>query len=233
MLKGFIMFYNKMTNKQKRLIDEDDVMDTFTMMEFECYCTSEDYHTDMAAAGSVSIPSFESLIADGVFHVESASRPSIVVPTTLPRDTEEEQEEADIELETTLTDKYTMETLFVESWDHTLDDMEEYEVVFEVKDATSGFLSSVLKPNCSEVNKEALQIETDVYVESISQWRAKDNAMYHGFNVSQWGATKSEALSGLENGEQMFVAYIQRMLIAVLDSARVFDPGGQDNQMER
>jgi hypothetical protein len=126
-----------------------------------------------------------------------------------------------------------METLFVESWDHALDDMEEYEVVFEEKDATSGFLSSVLKPNCSDVNKEALQLETDVYVESISQWGAKGKVMYHGFDVNQWGATKWEALSGLENGEQLFVAYIQRMLIAVLDSARVFDPGGQDNEMEK
>jgi hypothetical protein len=233
MLKGFIMFYNKMTNKQKRLLDEDDVMDTFTVTDFEGYCTSEDYHTDMAAAGSVSIPSFESLIADGVFHVESASRPSVVVPTTLPLDAEIEQEDADVELEMTLSDKYTMETLFVESWDHTIDDMEEYEVVFEEKDATSGFLSSVLKPNCSDVNKDALQLETDVYVESISQWGAKGKVMYHRFNINQWGATKWEALSGLENGEQLFVAYVQRMLIAVLDSTRVFDPGGQDNEMEK
>jgi hypothetical protein len=126
-----------------------------------------------------------------------------------------------------------METLFVESWDHTLDDMEEYEVVFEEKDATSRFLSSVLNPNCSDVNKEVLQLEPDVHVESISRWGAKGKAMYHGFNVSQWGATKQEALSGLENGEQLFVAYIQRMLIAALDSARVFDPGGQDNEMEK
>ena len=135
-------------------------------------------------------------------------------------------------MEMTLSDKYTMETLFVESWDHTLDDMEEYEVVFEEKDVTSGFLSSALKTNCSNVNKEALQLETDVYVERIRQWGAKDNAMYQGFNVSQWGATNQEALSRLENGEQLFVAYNQRMLIAVLDSARVFDPGGQGNEME-
>jgi hypothetical protein len=91
----------------------------------------------------------------------------------------------------------------------------------------------VLKSNCSNVIKEALQLETDVYVESISQCGAKDNAMYHGFNVSQWGATNQEALSRLENGEQLFVVYNQRMLIAVLDSIRVFDPGGQGNEMEK
>ena len=51
--------------------------------------------------------------------------------------------------------------------------------------------------------------------------------------VNQWGDTKWEALSGIENGEQMFVVYNQHMLIAVLDSARVFDPGGQDNEMEK
>jgi hypothetical protein len=31
----------------------------------------------------------------------------------------------------------------------------------------------------------------------------------------------------------MFVAYNLRMLIAVLDSIRVFDPGGQGNEMEK
>ena len=46
-------------------------------------------------------------------------------------------------------------------------------------------------------------------------------------------ASKQEALNGIENGEQMFVVYNQRMLIAVLNSARVFDPGGQDKKMEK
>jgi hypothetical protein len=83
--------------------------------------------------------------------------PSVVVPTELTPDTEEEQEDADIELEMPLSDKYTMETLFDESWDCTLDDMKEYEVVFEDKDVTSRCLSYVLKANCSNVNKEAVE----------------------------------------------------------------------------
>ena len=57
--------------------------------------------------------------------------------------------------------------------------------------------------------------------------------MYGGLNVIQSGASKQEALNGIENGEQMFVVYNQRMLIAVLNSARVFDPGGQDKKMEK
>ena len=56
--------------------------------------------------------------------------------------------------------------------------------------------------------------------------------MYHGFNVNQWGATKRETLSRQDREwERMLVAYIQRILIAVFDSARVLDPGGQDNTM--
>jgi hypothetical protein len=229
MLKGFITFYNRMTHEKKRLLGEDDVMNTFTAMDFRHYCRTMDYHTDMAAAGSVSIPSFESLIADGVFHVESELRALVVVPTTLTPDTEEEQEVADIELDMTSNDKSTTETVFVKSWDHMSDDTEEYEVVFEVKDVTSKYLPCELSADCSNVDKEALQLEPDVYVQSIRLCGAKDNVMYHGFNTSQWGAIKQEALSGIETGEQMFVAYIQRMLIVVLDSARVYDPGGQYN----
>jgi hypothetical protein len=74
--------------------------------------------------------------------------------------------------------------------------------------------------------------------------------MHAGFNVLQkGGASKLEVLKVIENGEQMFVVYNQRMwikaiengektfvvynqrmLIAVLDSARVFDPGVQSIQ---
>ena len=57
--------------------------------------------------------------------------------------------------------------------------------------------------------------------------------MYGGLNVIQLGASKQEALNGIENGEEMFAIYNQRMLIAVLNSARVFDPGGQDKKMEK
>ena len=110
------------------------------------------------------------------------------------------------------------------------DDTKEYEVVFEVNDVTSEYLPCELNEDHSNVDKEALKLKTDVYVQSIRLWGAKDNVMYHGFNVSRWKATKWEALSGAENGEKMFVVYNKRMLIAVLDSARVFYPGrGQDN----
>jgi hypothetical protein len=37
----------------------------------------------------------------------------------------------------------------------------------------------------------------------------------------------------VENEEQKFVAYNQHMLIAVMDSMRVFDRGGQGNEMEK
>ena len=57
--------------------------------------------------------------------------------------------------------------------------------------------------------------------------------MYGGLIVIQSGASKQAFLNGIENGEQMFGVYNQRMLIAVLDSARVFDPGGQDKKMEK
>ncbi len=94
MLKGFLTFFKRMADTEGRLLDEDDVMDTFTTTDFKRYCRTMDYHSDMVAAGSVSSPSFETLIADGVFHVESALIPSVVVTTTLPPDTEEDQEGA-------------------------------------------------------------------------------------------------------------------------------------------
>jgi hypothetical protein len=124
-----------------------------------------------------------------------------------------------------------METLFVKSWDHMSDDMETYEVVFEVEDVTSENITCELNADCSNVNEEVVELETDISVVCISKWGAKDIKMYNELFVNQWGATKWEALSRIENGEQMFVAYIQRMLISVLDSARVFDPGGQDNKI--
>jgi hypothetical protein len=225
MLKGFLMYYNRMVHKQQRFLNDDDVMNTFTVTDFEHYCTSEDYHIDMAASGSISIPSIETLIAEGVLHVESALRPS-TAPKDIPPNTEEEQEDADIELEMILSDKYTLETLFVESWDHMHDDTEEYEVAFEEDNVTAGSLSCVLIDDCPNVEEEPLVLQIDIF---ISKWGAKSDMMHDGFNVLQGGAIKHEALNMIENGEQIFVVYNQRMLIAVLDSARVFDPGGQDN----
>jgi hypothetical protein len=124
---------------------------------------------------------------------------------------------------TTLSDKYTIENLFVESWDCTLDDMEEYEVVFEVEDAVTS--ECTLNEYCSSFREEVLILETDISVQSVSQWVAKDNTMYGGSNFNQWGATKQETLNRIENEEQMFVVYNPRMLIAVSDRTRVFDPG--------
>ena len=42
------------------------------------------------------------------------------------------------------------------------------------------------------------------------------------------GASKRGCSAGIDNGEQMFLVFNQRMLITVLNSARVFDPGGKD-----
>jgi hypothetical protein len=236
MLKGFLMYYNRMTHKQKRFLNDDDVMNTFTVTDFEHYCTSEDYHIDMAAAGSVSIPSLETLVAVGVFHVESALPPSVIV-TALPLDSEVKQQEPDIESEMILSDTSTTETVFDESWNRTLDDLEEYEVVFEQEDVTTISLSCALIADCSNAGEEALILQTDESVECISQWGAGDitiRKMYdNGLFIKGWGDTKPEALSVMANGEQMIVVYSQRMLIAVMDSARVFDPGGQDNKMEK
>ena len=47
------------------------------------------------------------------------------------------------------------------------------------------------------------------------------------------GASKQGTLTGIDNGEQMFLVFNQRMLITVLNSARVFDPGGKDQKMKK
>jgi hypothetical protein len=227
MLKGFLTYFKRMTDTEARLLDEDDVMDTFTARDFKRYCCTMDYHTDMAAAGSVSIPSIATLIADGVINFESALRPSTPVSTVVPLDPELEKEDADIELEMTLNDKSTTETLFVKSWEHMSDDTEEYEMVFEEEDATSGHLPCPLIEDCFNVEEEELELQTVVSIKIIRQWGARYDKMHGEFNVTQWGATKQKTpLSRIENGEQMFAVYNLRMLIAVFDSARVFDPGG-------
>jgi hypothetical protein len=233
LLKGFLTYFKRMTDTEARLLDEDDVMDTFTASDFKRYCCTMDYHTDMVAAGSVSIPSIATLIADGVINVEPALRPS-TVSTEVPSDTEQEKEDADIELEMTLNDKSATETLFVKSWDHMLDDTEEYEVMFEEEDATSSHLPCPLIEDCSDVGEEELELQTVVSMKIMRLWGARYDARMHGeFNVTQWGATKQkEHLSWIGNGENMFVVYNLRMLIAVFDSARVFDPGGNTMNKE-
>jgi hypothetical protein len=101
-------------------------------------------------------------------------------------------------------------------------------VVFQEEDAmASGLLSCALNADCSDVNKEALVLDTGVSVKSISQQRATDMMKVNdGICFNQWGATKHKNPIWIENGEKMFVLYNQSMLIAVFDSARVFDPGG-------
>jgi hypothetical protein len=261
MLKGFLTFFKRTADTEGRLLDEDDVMNTFTTTDFKHYCRTMDYHTDMVAAGSVSIPSFGTLIADGVFHVASALRPSLVVPTALPLDTKDNQEGAvskmaragvlhvesappsllvsaegskdkDVALDVEVNNGSSNNCLFAESWliDGALNDMEEYELVFEEEGMTAGSLSCSLIADCSNIEEEPLVLQRDT---SISKWGAKYEVMHDGFNVLQGGTIKHEALNVIENGEQMFVGYNQRMLIAVLDSARVFDPGGQYNKMEK
>jgi hypothetical protein len=104
--------------------------------------------------------------------------------------------------------------------------------VFEEDDVTPGLVPYQLNAYCSNGNKEVSELETDVSVRRFSQWRAHDMKVYHGTCFNQWGAYKEETANAIENGEQVFVAYYQRMLIAVLDSALVFDPGGQYNTMK-
>ena len=136
---------------------------------------------------------------------------------------------------TTVNNGNSKDSLFVTAWrDDALDDTEEYEVLFEEEDVTTGYLSCALIADCSNVGEEELVLQPDVSVLSIIQeWGATYDKMYGGLNVIQSGASKQEALNGIENGEQMFVVFNQRMLIAVLNSARVFDPGGQDKKMEK
>jgi hypothetical protein len=226
--KGFLLYYARVSHKSHWKLDANNVMMVINKSVFDCYLYSDDYHVDMLASGADRIPSFDELARAGVFHVESAP-PSVLVPNGASKTDK-------IALDMKVDSGSSQNCLFVDSWmvAGVLDDTEEYEVVFEEQGTgASGFLSCTLNADCSDVNKEALELETDVSVVCISRWGAKGIKMYNRLFVNQWGDTKQEALNGIENGEQMFVVYNQRMLIAVLDSARVFDPGGQDNEMEK
>jgi hypothetical protein len=93
---------------------------------------------------------------------------------------------------------------------------------FEDKDMAAGFLSCTLNADCFDVNEEGLALQTEVSILK-HQWGAKDVKVYNGLFFNQWGDTKKwEALSGIENGEQIFVVYNRLMLIAILDSIRGF-----------
>jgi hypothetical protein len=74
-----------------------------------------------------------------------------------------------------------MNCLFAESWIDgaaALDDMDEYEVLFEDEDMIASFLSCALSEDCFNVNEEALAIQMDASVlKSTSQWDVK---VYNG-----------------------------------------------------
>jgi hypothetical protein len=179
----------------------------------------------MLTSGANRIPSFDEMAKSGVFHVEEAPHSLLV--------SAEGSKAKDVALDVEVNNHGSSNNcLFAESWliDGALNDMEEYELVFEEEGMTAGSLSCSLIADCSNIEEEPLVLQRDT---SISKWGAKYEVMHDGFNVLQGGTIKHEALNVIENGEQMFVGYNQRMLIAVLDSARVFDPGGQDNKMEK
>jgi hypothetical protein len=211
--KGFLLYHARVSCTLNRPLDENDVMMVITKSAFDCYLSSEDYHIDMLASGANRIPSFDEMARTGVFHVEPVP-PSVLVPNEASKNNK-------IELDMKVDNGNSHNCLFADSWmvAGVLDDTEEYEVVFEEEDTVA--------------SRFLLELETDVSVVCISRWGAKGIKMYNELFVNQWGDTIQEALSGIENGEQMFVVYNQRMLIAVLDSARVFDPGGQENEMEK
>ena len=52
--------------------------------------------------------------------------------------------------------------------------------------------------------------------------------MYDVNTLHWWGAIELEAYEDTRIGKIMFDVYNQRMLIVIFDSARVFDPGGED-----
>ena len=248
--KGLLLFHARMSRSLNRRLDADDVMTLFTKSVFYCYLHSEEYRFDMFTSGPDRIQSFDKVTRAGVFHVESA-HPCVLVSNEGSKDKELAldvkvnngklvsneglKDKQDVVLDvTTVNNGNSKESLFVTAWrDDALDDTEEYEVLFEEEDVTTGYLSCALIADCSNVGEEELVLQPDVSVLSIIQWGATYDKMYGGLNVIQSGASKQEALNGIENGEQMFVVFNQRMLIAVLNSARVFDPGGQDKKMEK
>jgi hypothetical protein len=229
--KGLLLYHARLSNTLNRPLNENDVMMLITKSVFDCYLSSEDYHVDMLTSGADRIPSFDEMARSGVFHVEEAPHSLLV--------SAEGSKAKDVAMDVEVNNHGSSNNcLFAESWliDGALNDMEEYELVFEEEDMTAGSLSCALIADCSNVEEEPLVLQRDI---SISKWGAKYEVgakykvMHDGFNVLQGGTIKHEALNVIENGEQMFVVYNQRMLIAVLDSARVFDPGGQDNKMEK
>jgi hypothetical protein len=228
--KGLLLFHARMSRSLNRRLDADDVMTLFTKSVFYCYLHSEEYCFDMFTSGPNRIQSFDKVTRAGVFHVESA-RPCVLVSN------EGLNDKQDVVLDvTTVNNGNSKESLFVTAWkdDALKNDAEEYEVLFEEEDVKSGYLSCALIGDCSNVGEEELVLQPDVSVLCIIQeWGATYDKMCGGLNVIQSGTSKQEALNGIENGEQMFVVFNQRMLIAVLNSTRVFDPGGQDKKMKK
>ena len=76
-----------------------------------------------------------------------------------------------------------------------LDDTEEYEVLVEDEDVTTGYLSCELIADCSNVGEEELLLQPELSVLSIIQeWGSSYDKMYGGLNVIQSGTSKQEAL---------------------------------------
>jgi hypothetical protein len=220
--KGLLLYHARLSYTLNRPLNENDVMMLITKSVFDCYLSSDDYHVDMLTSGANRIPSFDEMARAGIFHVESTP-PFLLV-------SDEGSKDKDVASDVEVNNGSSNNCLFTESWliDGALNNMVEYEVVFEEEDVTARSLSCALIADCSNIEEEPLVLQRDT---SFSKWGAKYEVMDDGFNVLQGGTIKHEALNVIENGEQMFVVYNQRMLIAVLDSARVFDPGGQVNTM--
>jgi hypothetical protein len=68
------------------------------------------------------------------------------------------------------------------------DEMEEYKVLFEAEDDATNKVTCVLNTDCSDVERQSLELKTDVMaqLQSINQWRVKDVKVHDGFSINQW-----------------------------------------------
>ena len=74
--------------------------------------------------------------------------------------------------------------MFVTAWgDDEFDDTEEYEVLFEEENVTTGYLSCALSTNCSNVGEEESMLQSDVLVLRTVQWGVMYDKVYGDLNV--------------------------------------------------
>ena len=100
--------------------------------------------------------------------------------------------------------------------------------VFEVKE--DDIVSSVtcgLNVVRSDEDQPVSELKTATMERSIRQWGAKVK-VYNVKSLHWRGEIELEAYEETGIGEKMFDVYNQRMLIVIFDSARIFDPGGED-----